>query len=112
MSAAASSQHASSSTSTSAAPAAASPSASSSEIQSVTKTDKGTTLVSGKTINDAGEEEEFTIETIPLAQLSAGDTDKLASLASKVLRYFDEEAAERAEVATTAAKSADPADRQ
>lgn len=56
-----------------------------------------TTLISGTTINDeTGEEEEFTIETIPLAALDAQSTDKLASLASKVLKYFDDEAAEEA----------------
>ena len=98
MSAAASLQDATAASST-AAPTAAS--------ASVTQTEKGTTLVSGKTINDDGEEEEFTIETIPLAQLSTDDTDKLANLASKVLKYFDEEAAER-NAATKPTDSSNP----
>jgi len=53
-----------------------------------------TTLIRGTTHNDeTGEEEEFTIETIPLSALSRGDTDKLQSLAAKVLNYFDDLAA-------------------
>jgi hypothetical protein len=58
---------------------------------------QSTQLITGTTINDeTGEEEEFTIETIPLAQLSVGDTDRISTLAAKVLKYFDDEAAESA----------------
>lgn len=70
----------------------------------ITPTSAVTTLIRGRTINDeTGEEEEFTIETIPLNQLTKIDSDKLAVLASKVLKYFDDEAAEEA-AATEAGK--------
>lgn len=65
-----------------------------------------TTVIHGSTFNDeTGEDEEFTIEAIPLSQLSSGDSDKLQSLANKVLRYFEQEAEEEKAAAATAAET-------
>jgi hypothetical protein len=46
---------------------------------------------------------QFTIETLPLSALSSTDTDKLQSLALKVLKYFDSEASEGASADAAAA---------
>lgn len=65
-----------------------------------------TELYNGRYIDsETGKEEEYSIEVVPLKKLNAQESDRLSALASKVLQYFDEEAAAAITAATTKATS-------
>ena len=91
-------------------PSSSASSSSSSATATTTTSAPSTTVIRGVTLNeDTGEEEEFTLETIPLSHLSTHETEKLASLARKVLNYFEQEKAEAEAEAETQAKPSDTA---